>query len=83
MPPTDRYLIIAIEAVVTMLTLVAVVKDLLIRAREEVGVVVTRGEGSLKALYTGYAASLASFLVLVNNAEGIEGQKVYVYGDLG
>lgn len=37
---------------------------------------VVRGDKSMATLYTVYGATIASLLVLINNAPGVEGNKV-------
>lgn len=79
MPSTDVVLIISVEIILVVLTLLAVLRDFHIHSKERsrgIGLTVQRGAESMKSLYTAYAASLASFLVIVNNASGIDGQKV-------
>ena len=45
-------------------------------AKTELDVEVVRGDASMSAVYTTYGATIASSLVLINNAVGIEGHKV-------
>lgn len=76
---TDPLVICAIESALMLFTLYASLRDAKIRRAERVAEVVAevvRGEKSMTALYTVYGAAIASFLVLIDNANGIEGNKV-------
>ena len=79
MTNTDIYVILVLEVSVILFTFLVAYKDHDIRKREKEGGLsaeVTRGEQSMGSLYTVYGATLASFLVLVDNAVGVEGHKV-------
>jgi tellurite resistance protein TehA-like permease len=76
---TDPPVICAIESALILFTLYAALRDAKIRRAErgaEVVAEAVRGEKSMTALYTVYGAAIASFLVLIDNANGIEGNKV-------
>ena len=76
---TDPYMIIILQIAIVLFTAFAAFKDSRIRKQEKDGgasLTVARGEQSMTALYAMYAATIASFLVLINNASGIEGNKV-------
>ena len=79
MQNTDIPAVLVVQSLLLLFFLVALVRDTRIRKAEKsasVGAEVTRGDKSMNALYTAYGASVASSLVLVTNAEGLEGHKV-------
>ena len=68
-----------LEVALILLTLYAVLRDTKIRKKELSSSFqgeVTRGDKSMSALYAVYGATIASFLVLINSASGVEGNKV-------
>jgi ABC-type transport system involved in Fe-S cluster assembly fused permease/ATPase subunit len=70
---------VVLQIAIIVFTLIAAYKDLSIRRREHSGGVsaeVNRGKESMTAIYTMYGATIASCLVLIDNAAGIEGHKV-------
>jgi ABC-type siderophore export system fused ATPase/permease subunit len=70
---------LVIEALLLVFTLVAALRDARLRRLDHVAeatATVTRSEKSMSALYSVYGASVASLLVLINNALGVEGNKV-------
>ncbi len=76
---TDPYVMVILQVAIVVFTLIAVYKDSRIRGREHAGGIsaeVIRGEKSMTAIYTMYGATIASFLVLIDNSSGIEGHKV-------
>jgi hypothetical protein len=79
MPNSDVIVLALIEVALATFAIYAALRDARIRRLDrtaEATAEVTRGEKSMNALYTAYAASIASSLVLVSNAAGIEGHKV-------
>ena len=76
---TDFFVICAIESAIFLFAVYAAFCDNRIRrnGRHSVFVAeVIRGEKSMTAIYAVYGASVASMLVLINNASGIDGNKV-------
>ena len=76
---SDVPIVLVVEALLLLFTLIAIVLDVRIHHREktsEVSVEVTRGDKSMNALYTAYGAAVASTLVLITNADGLNGHKV-------
>jgi hypothetical protein len=76
---TDLFVICAIESAIFLFALYAAFCDNRIRRNERHSVAVAkvfRGEKSMTALYAMYGASVASMLVLIDNASGIDGNKV-------
>ncbi len=76
---TDPYVIVVVQSALVLFTVVALLRDAYIRILErasEVTAVITRGEKSMTPLYAVYGAALASCLVLVDKASGIDGNKV-------
>ena len=76
---TDITVICSIEAALVLFALYAVFRDSRIRKNEKGSgfpAEVVRGDKSMAALYTVYGATIASLLVLINNASGVEGNKV-------
>ena len=70
---------VVLQIAIIVFTLLAAYKDSSIRKREHAGGLsaeVNRGEKSMTAIYTMYGATIASCLVLIDNAVGIEGHKV-------
>lgn len=76
---TDLYVILVLQLVIILFTLKALCKDKNIRKLKEAGGLsgeVVRGKESMTAIHTMYGATIASFLVLIDNASGVEGNKV-------
>ena len=70
---------ILVQLAITGFALYAVFRDTQIRKRErDSGVIaeLIRSESSMAALYTMYGATIASCLVLIDNASGLDGHKV-------
>ena len=79
MTETDRIVLLVVQAALVLFALVATIADLRIVSRAataEADAEVRRGDKSMNALYTVYAAAMASFLVLIDKASGIDGNKV-------
>ena len=79
MDNSDIVVVLLAIASLTLLCLFAAIRDAHIRHKEktaEAVATVTRGEKSMSALYTVYGATIASWLVLIDNAEGLTGHKV-------
>lgn len=79
---TDIPVICAIESALILFALYAAFRDARIRRKENgSGFVpeVMRSDKSMAALYTMYGATVASLLVLIDNASGIEGNKVILF----
>lgn len=80
---TDPYALAFLVVLLVTLTIVAVAKDVGAWRRSNSGgtsasAEVVRGQTSMNAIYTVYGASIASCLVLVNNAEAFIGNKVAI-----
>jgi len=76
---TDLPVICVIESTLVLFALYAAFRDARIRKKEkQAGLTaeVIRGDKSMAPLYTVYGATIASLLVLINNASGVEGHKV-------
>lgn len=76
---TDLPVIYAIESALFLFALYCAFHDIKMRKNEKrlgLSTQVVRGEESMAALYTVYGATIASLLVLINNASGVEGNKV-------
>lgn len=76
---TDLPVICVIESALVLFVLYGAFRDIQIRKNEKrlgVSAEVVRGEESMAAFYTVYGATIASLLVLINNASGVEGNKV-------
>ena len=76
---TDTYVILILQVAIVLFTIVAIFKNSNIKKQEkasEVSAEVVRGKNSMTALYTMYGATIASCLVIIDNASGIEGHKV-------
>jgi membrane protein insertase Oxa1/YidC/SpoIIIJ len=76
---TDLPVICVIESALVLFALYAAIRDARIRKNEKgsgISAEVVRGDKSMAALYTVYGATIASLLVLINNASGVEGNKV-------
>lgn len=76
---SDIYLILIIELALVVLAVYAVIKDRWITFRErQTGLFgeTRRGEKSMTIIYAGYGSSMAAFLALITNAEGISGHRV-------
>lgn len=68
-----------VQASIVLFVVWVVFRDVQIRKKEqsaEATAEVVRGEKSMAALYTVYGATIASCLVLIDNASGLEGHKV-------
>lgn len=83
LPQTDLYTVGFVQLALTLFALFAAVKDAQIRVLERsaeakvvMKLVVKRGGESMTALYTVYGAAIASCLMLIDNAVGLEGHKV-------
>ncbi len=79
MTNSDIPIVFVVEGLLLLLTLLALILDIRIRRLEKdaaVSVDVTRGDKAMNALYTAYGASVASSLVLITNADGLDGHKV-------
>lgn len=79
LPHTDLYAVGFVQLALMIFALFAAAKDARIRVREhlaEAKAVVKRGDASMTAVYTVYGAAIASCLVLIDNAVGLEGHKV-------
>ena len=67
------------QSAIVLFAVFTVFRDLQIRKREqgaEATPEVIRGEKSMAALYTVYGATIASALVLIDKASGLDGHKV-------
>ena len=76
---TDPYIILLIQTSIVIFTVYAIFKNIIAKSIEKksnLTAQVIRGEKSMTELHTVYAAAIASCLVLINNATGIEGHKV-------
>jgi len=79
MEKSDVYLLLFLEFLIILAAIYAFIRDSLIRLKERRGGafgVARRGEKSMSIIYAGYGASMASFLALVTNADGVNGHKV-------
>jgi hypothetical protein len=79
MTGSDPYVMLVIQAAIVLGAGRAFFADVRIRERVKGGALsgeVTRGDKSMAALYTVYGASMASCLVLIDNASGLGGHKV-------
>jgi len=79
MNDTDPYMMLLVQMAIILFTIFAIFRDYQIRKREqgaEATAEVARGEKSMAALYTLYGATIASCLVLINIASGLDGHKV-------
>jgi hypothetical protein len=80
---SDPYVLVFFVVLLITLTIVALAKDAGAWKRSKSGETsasaeVMRGPKSMNAVYTVYGASIASCLVLVNNAEAFFGNKVAI-----
>ena len=76
---TDLPVICIIESSLILFTLFAAFREARIRRQERASGIdaeVIRGDKSMITLYAVYGATISSFLVLLNNAFGIDGNKV-------
>lgn len=76
---TDLLSICVIESTLVLFSLYAAFRDARIRKQERGSghvAEVIRGDKSMTALFTVYGATTASLLVLIDNAYGIDGNKV-------
>ena len=67
------------QSAIVLFAIFAIFRDLQIRKRgqgAEVTTEVIRGEKSMAGLYTVYGATIASALVLIDKASGLDGHKV-------
>jgi hypothetical protein len=79
MPATDTCMVIALQLLLICFSLYSLVRDLRIRSKEKAGgfsAEVVRSDSSMTPVYTVYAAALASCLVLLDKAAGLDGHKV-------
>lgn len=76
---TDPYVVCVLQTVILFLAVYAAFRDVRIRALERTATAtaeVNRGDISMAAIYTVYGATIASCLVLIDKASGLEGNKV-------
>ncbi len=77
---TDPYIMLFAQALILLFACYALLRDLQIRKRvkrgAEINAEVVRGEKSMGSLFTVYGATIASCLVLIDKAQGLEGNKV-------
>lgn len=76
---TDQYVMYVLQTVLLFSTVYAAFRDVRIRALERSAAataVVDRGDKSMAAIYTVYGATIASCLVLIDKATGLEGNRV-------
>ena len=79
MQNSDPYVMLVVQLVILVFASYAAFRDRKIRKPKRgdgISAEVTRGENSMAALYTMYGATVASCLVLIDNACGLEGNKV-------
>lgn len=79
MKNTDSFMMILTQISIFMFVFIATFKDLKIKGKRQLSEVkdeVIRGDKSMSALYTVYGATIASCLVLIDKALGLEGHKV-------
>ena len=79
LPQTDLYAMAFVQLVLVFFALFAAAKDAHIRILErsaEAKLAIKRGEQSMAALYTVYGAALASCLLLIDKAVGLDGNRV-------
>ena len=79
MTQTDPIALLVVQVALLLVAVGALLIDLRVRSKAataEVDVEVRRGDKSMNALYTVYGAALASCLVLIDKAIGIDGNKV-------
>lgn len=78
---SDPYVLMSLVFLLAILAVVAAMNDVAAWRRRKSGwssAEVLRGRTSMNAIYTVYGASIASCLVLVNNAEAFIGNKVII-----
>lgn len=76
---SDILMIALVETLLVVFAIYAAVCDYRLRRIDRLAELtgnVTRGDKSMNALHTVYAATIASVLVLVDNSVGLEGHKV-------
>lgn len=76
---TDPYVMCALQTVILFFAVYAAFRDVYIRTLERsatLSLEVNRGDKSMAAIFTVYGAAIASCLVLIDKATGIEGNKV-------
>lgn len=79
MEQTDICVITFVQGALLLLAVFAAFRDARIRKLDrtaEATAEVIRGDKSMSVLYTVYGAGIASCLVLIDNASGIDGHKV-------
>jgi hypothetical protein len=79
MKNSDPYVLFLVQTAILLFTIFAGFRDLKIRKREQnaqVGAEIERGKNSMAAIYTVYGAIMASCLVVIDRAVGLEGNKV-------
>ena len=79
MHSSDPYVVFLVQVALVLFLIFAALRDMHIRKLErtaEASAEVTRSEKSMHALYTVYAGAMASCLVLLDKAAGIDGHKV-------
>ena len=71
-------MMIILQTAILLFSVWAVYQDFQIRKKEHTGADAEciRGERSMAALYTVYGATIASCLVLIDKASGVEGHKI-------
>lgn len=76
---SDLYLLGILQILLVLYTAYVAIRDKSIRKREMNGMAkleIERGDKSMAGLYTVYGAAIASFLVLIDKASGVDGHKV-------
>lgn len=79
MENTDPYIMLLIQTIIVLFAGYSLLRDFQIRKQVQGGGVnaeVIRGDKSMGALYAVYGATIASCLVLIDKAMGIDGHKV-------
>lgn len=79
MANSDVFVVAVVETVLVLFAAYAAIRDSQIRRYDRTAEAtgeVTRGDKSMNALYTAYGAAIASSLVLISNASGLDGHKV-------
>jgi hypothetical protein len=79
MNSTDPYIMLFVQMAIVLFAILAVFRDYQIRKKEqnaEATAEAIRGEKSMATLYTVYGATIASCLVLIDIASGLDGHKV-------
>lgn len=81
MPETDVYVMCVIQILLIIFAVFSIHCDKSLRKQESnasFSAEVERGEKSMTAIYTVYGATIASCLVLINEASAFDGNKVLV-----